>query len=75
MTPAARDNRMKRFFTALLMLLCLAALPLNAQAATENDVYAALRDIGVPESYIGQAAGVLAGGRSDGAGVYRGDRY
>ena len=57
------------------MLLCLAALPLNAQAATENDVYAALRDIGVPESYIGQAAGVLAGGRSDGAGVYRGDRY
>ena len=75
MTPAARGNYMKKMITALLMLLCLAALPLNAQAATENDVYAALRDIGVPESYIGQAAGVLAGGRSDGAGVYRGDRY
>ncbi len=75
MTPAARGKQMKLFFTALMMILCLAAMSLNVQAATESDVYAALRNIGVPESYIGQAAGVLAGGRSDGAGVYRGDRY
>ncbi len=66
---------MKRFFTALLMLLCLAALPMNAAAETENDVYAALREIGVPEDYISQAAGLLASGNSDGAGVYRNDRY
>lgn len=75
MTPAARDNRMKRFFTALLMLLCLAALPMNAAAETENDVYAALRGIGVPETYISQAAGLLTSGNSDGAGVYRNGKY
>ena len=57
------------------MLLCLAALPMNAAAETENDVYAALRGIGVPEDYISQAAGLLASGNSDGAGVYRNGKY
>lgn len=53
-------------------LLCL-CLPMRVSAATEGDVYAALRSIGVPESYISQAAGMLARGTSDGAGVYRSD--
>ena len=57
------------FCAAAVGLLLL--LPVHTAAATEADVYAALRSIGVPEEYIGQAAGVLARGTSDGAGVYR----
>lgn len=64
---------MKRIITPMVCLLCLLCFPLHISAASEGDVYAALRSIGVPEAYIGQAAGMLARGTSDGAGVYRGD--
>ena len=63
---------MKRFLIPVLSVLLL-LMPLPVSAATEGDVYAALRDIGVPEAYVGQAAGMLAKGTSDGAGVYRSD--
>ena len=56
---------------AVLFLMLL--LPLRITAAGVGDVYAALRDIGVPEEYIAQGAGLLARGTSDGAGVYRSD--
>ncbi len=64
---------MKRLFVICsIALLCL-CMPIKAYAASEGDVYAALRSIGVPEEYVSQAAGMLARGRSDGAGVYRSD--
>jgi len=60
----------------LIWILCgilVLLMPVRAEAAGVGDVYAALRDIGVPEEYVSQAAGVLARGTSDGAGVYRSD--
>ncbi|MBQ5339368.1 MAG: hypothetical protein J6Z40_09415 [Oscillospiraceae bacterium] len=63
---------MKKLIWILCGMLVL-LMPVCAEAASVGDVYAALRDIGVPEEYVSQAAGVLARGTSDGAGVYRSD--
>lgn len=57
----------------IMSCICILLMPLRVSAAGVGDVYAALRDIGVPEEYVGQAAGLLARGTSDGAGVYRSD--
>lgn len=62
-------KRLQLLCTAYVLLL----LSVPVSAAGVGDVYAALRDIGVPEEYVSQAAGVLARGTSDGAGVYRSD--
>lgn len=67
-----RSDDLKKHLTVLCGLLML-LMPLHVSAASVGDVYAALRDIGVPEEYVSQAAGVLARGTSDGAGVYRSD--
>ena len=64
---------MKKILMILSAVLLFLCLPMRVHAATEGDVYAALRSIGVPESYVSQAAGILARGTSDGAGVYRGN--
>ena len=57
----------------ILCCICILLLPVKVSAAGVGDVYAALRDIGVPEEYVSQAAGMLARGTSDGVGVYRSD--
>ncbi len=62
-------KRLQLLCTAYVLLL----ISVPVSAAGVGDVYAALRDIGVPEEYVSQAAGVLARGTSDGAGVYRSD--
>ncbi len=68
-----RSDDLKKHLTLPFAMLLIFLLPLRASAAGVGDVYAALRDIGVPEEYVSQAAGVLARGTSDGAGVYRSD--
>lgn len=64
-------KRMICTFCGALMLLMM--MPVTVSAAGVDAVYAALRDIGVPEEYVMQAAGVLASGTSDGSGVRRAD--